>query len=106
AHITNSQFSGNVAGEGGAMDLHGSALNRFSSLTVARNSFIANQADLGGALSVRDTIATFENNLFAENVVSYRGGALLYRITSDAPGWPSIRSVGNTFHAQQLTGSQ
>ena len=104
ASIRNNRFSANEAANGGALSARGTPHNALSSLILDRNSFIANEAEIGGALHTRNLYLMLDNSLFSGNAAELRGGAVFHHVSSDTHRIDG-RMRGNTFHQQQLTGS-
>jgi predicted outer membrane repeat protein/parallel beta-helix repeat protein len=75
AAITGSVFDGNVAGSEGG----GIYLSDCDSSKVARNTFIENNAETGGAINEdcnSDAVVTLDANIFTQNTATYAGAAL------------------------------
>lgn len=105
AQIHNNRFSTNEATNGGAVFASATPDNTLSSLVLARNSFIQNQASSnGGALNASDLFLSLEDNLFSGNVAGKQGGGVSVHLTSGTHRIDG-RVVGNTFHHQQSSGS-
>lgn len=80
-NVSNSTFTGNVAGSGDAGTTNGGAiyaLERLNTLVteITDSSFTGNTAVHGGGLALGDGTAVVSNSTFSTNTVTGRGGAI------------------------------
>ena len=69
-NVTNTTFSGNAGGRGGAMML------RFCTVNILDSIFTSNEANYGGAIFVDDAVVNIQNSIFQDNVANEVGGAI------------------------------
>ena len=69
-NVSNTSFTGNSGGRGGAMML------RFCTVDIVDTIFSNNQANYGGAVFVDDAIVNIQNSTFQDNIANEVGGAI------------------------------
>ena len=93
--IEDNLFSLNYSNTGAAL---GVMLGN-DSITIARNKFLYNEAETGGAVYLLNTLAQVENNVFKDNYATEKGGGLFITrwVTPIITTIPSCNIVNNTF---------
>jgi predicted outer membrane repeat protein len=77
--VTGSEFVGNQAGTGGAIDNFGQGFGAFGSIEVINSNFSGNSSAFSGGAIWSDDPATISGSTFTENVAGSFGGAIHIR---------------------------